>query len=224
MPWRCAAGAAKSVRSDMVNADAIIAERALAVRYAPADRRAALAALFALDARLRAIALAAREPVIGLMRLTWWREALASLDTAPAPAEPLLRELERVVRPHVTGAALARLTDGWELLLDGDVDWAEVARERAWLFRLAEEVLGASDARVPVVGEAWARADLALSWPAAGRSEPGVLDAAYAAPWPRALRALSALGLLVRVDAEAKSAAGSPRRVARLLAHRLTGR
>lgn len=206
----------------MVNDEARNAERALAIGYAPADRREALWALFALDARLRAIALAAREPMIGLMRLTWWREALERLDRAPAPAEPLLRELERVVRPFVMGATLAGLTDAWELLLE-EPDWAAVARARAGVFGIAADMLGASDPRVERVGEAWARVDLARDWPA-GSPDPALLAGAYRTPWPRALRPLGALGLLARADMEAKSRPGSPARVARLLAHRLTGR
>lgn len=207
----------------MVNDDARNAERALAIGYAPADRRAALAALFALDARLRAITLAAREPMIGLMRLTWWREALERLDTAPAPAEPLLRELARAVVPLSTGAALARLTDGWERLLEGDHDWGAVAHARGELFALAQAVLGDGDPRVPAVGEAWARIDLARDWPA-GEPDRALLAEAYRTGWSRALRPLGALGLLARADMDAKSPPGSPSRVARLLAHRLTGR
>ena len=42
------------------------------------------------------------------MRLAWWREALQRLDTAPAPGEPVLRELAAAVLPlGVTGTALA---------------------------------------------------------------------------------------------------------------------
>lgn len=68
-------------------------ERALAVRYAPLDAQPGMAALLALDERLGAILRSTREPLIGQMRLTWWHEALAALDTASAPAEPLLSTL-----------------------------------------------------------------------------------------------------------------------------------
>ncbi|WP_217429729.1 squalene/phytoene synthase family protein, partial [Sphingomonas bacterium] len=141
----------------MVSNEARNAERALAIGYAPVERRAALRALFALDARLRAIALAARDPTIGLMRLTWWRDALERLDGAPAPAEPLLRSLASDLVPEVTGAALADLTEAWDALLSGE---GEVARGEA-LFRLAARVLGVDDPRVGPVGEAWGRVDLA---------------------------------------------------------------
>ena len=204
------------------------AERALALRYAPAEARAALAVLFALDARLRAITLAARDPMIGLMRLTWWREALEALDVAPPPAEPLLRALAAdALTCGVSGAALARLTAGWEVLLDGQPDgqpdWPEVARERAWLFRLAQDVLGRTDPRAGQVGLFWSRVDLALDWPA-GSPMLAALDSAYRTPWPAVLRPLGALGLLARLDAAGRGRPGDPRRVGRLLIHRLTGR
>lgn len=200
-------------------------ELALALSYAAPDRRAALAALFALDRRLRRIALAARDPTIGLMRLTWWGEALAALDAKPAPAEPLLRTLAAEVLPAgVSGAALAQLVESWDLLLEGGDDWSAVARERAGLFRLAAALLGASDARVAAVGEAWARVDLARDWPAAGLPQVAALRNEYRQPWPRALRPLGALGLLARFDAAGRVQPGDPRRVGRLLWHRLTGR
>lgn len=199
-------------------------ERTLALGYAPAERRVALTALFALDGRLRAIARAAREPLIGLMRLTWWREALERLDGAPAPAEPLLRSLAAEVLPlGITGAALARLTGAWERVVEGEVDWGAVAVERAVLFELAADLLGRHDARVAPAGAAWALTDLMRDWPEAARPAASAFDL-YGTAWPVPLRPLGALGLLARSDLETKSPPGSPRRVLRLLAHRVTGR
>ena len=207
------------------------AEQALALSYAPADRRAALLALFALDDRLRDIVVRAREPVIGAMRLTWWADALEKLDTAPPPGEPVLAGVASLVLPcGVTGAALARLVDGWERLLDpDDFDPVAFADERGGrLFAAAAQVLGGEDGRFGAVGEGWALADLAAGWPAlageARRLAAERLAGAYRRPWPRALRAMGALGLLARFDLAGGTGPGSPRRVARLLAHRLTGR
>lgn len=206
-------------------------ERALALSYAPADRRAGLLALFALDDRLRGIVVRAREPVIGAMRLTWWADALEKLDAASPPAEPVLTGVASLALPFgVTGAALAGMVDGWERWLDpDDFDPAAYAADRGGrLFAAAARVLGGEDERVAAVGEAWVLADLAAAWPAlageARRLGAERLAGAYRRPWPRALRALGALGLLARFDVAGGSEAGSPRRVARLLAHRLTGR
>ncbi|MEZ5895574.1 MAG: squalene/phytoene synthase family protein [Parvularculaceae bacterium] len=48
---------------------------ALALPYAPADRRARLAALFALIHEIRRIPASVSEPPLGEIRLQWWREA-----------------------------------------------------------------------------------------------------------------------------------------------------
>ena len=205
-------------------------ERALALGYAPAPARVALATLFGLDARLRHIALVARDPTIGLMRLTWWGDSLERLDSSPPPAEPLLRALAGEVLPHgVKGAALAGLVDGWMRLLEGEPDLAAFAAERGGrLFALAAGLLGAADARVERVGEGWALVDLAAGWPSLASparvlARPA-LAGGFATSWPGPLRPLGALALLARSDLDAIARPGSPRRVARLLAHRLTGR
>lgn len=214
----------------MTDEAVVQAEYRLALGYAPAAARPGVATLFALDARLRHIALVARDPTIGLMRLTWWADALTRLDAAPVPAEPLLRALARdVPESGVSGAALAGLVDGWFRILDGEADLAAYAAERgAGLFALAARLLGAQDARAAQVGEGWVLADLARGWPAL--ADPARVMArrrlagCYERRWPTALRPLGALGLLARSDLDPKNRPGSPRRIARLLAHRLTGR
>lgn len=220
----------QSSMSPVNDAVTIDPERALALGYAPASARAALVTLFALDARLRRIALVARDPMIGMMRLTWWSDALERLDASLPPAEPLLQALARAVLPvGVTGAALAGLVDGWLRLLEGDSDLSAFAAERGGrLFALAAVLLGSADARVERVGEGWALVDLGAGWPSLAAqarllARPA-LAGAFATPWPRRLRPLGALGLLARSDLDAIGRPGSPRRVARLLAHRLTGR
>jgi phytoene synthase len=220
----------------MVNAgvtSAATAERALALGYAPAAKREGLAALFALDATLGQVVRGTREPLVGQMRLTWWRDALTALDERPPPAQPVLVAIATQVQPHgVNGATLATMTQGWEQLfaepLDADA-MAAHARERGGvLFAAAERLLGGHRPDVAVVGEGWALADLGagLRDPAAAdmaRDLAGKrLDGAARGRWPRALRPLGALALLARDDL-AGGTAGSPRRISRVLAHRLTG-
>jgi phytoene synthase len=212
-------------------------ERALAVAYAPPGKRAALAALFALDERFGGIVSSTHEPMIGLMRLAWWREALEKLDRAPAPAEPLLGLLaDRVLPNGVTGGALAPIEDGWAALIDGEPDADAVARhgrERGGnLFRAAAVLLGADDSRLATAGEVWALADLGHR-----HSNGAVRDmarkrakelAAELSPggWARIARPLAALFVLARRDAAAATlrVQGSPARLLRMLALRLTGR
>ena len=210
------------------------AERALALGYAPAAARAGLAALFALDATLGGILKTTREPVVGQMRLTWWYEALGRLDSAPPPAEPVLRALASAVVPRVAGSALARIAEGWEALLELPLDDAAVGRfaegRGGALFAAAARILEVEDPRIGAAGEGWALADLAgrLSDPArasliATRARAR-LDVALTGRWPRRARALGALAVLARADvAPTRRPPGSPARVGRLLLHRLVG-
>jgi phytoene synthase len=210
-------------------------EHALALSYAPHSTAPALAALFALDDTLAAILRSTREPLIGQMRLTWWYEALGRLDTAPAPAEPVLVALQNDVLPMgVSGAMLATLTDGWDVLLEPMLDAAAIkrfGRDRGRrLFDLAAVIVSVSDDRVGPAGEGWALADLSLRLTETSGRELArlraseVLDRALQGRWPTSARALGALAVSARFDLMSKPAApGSPKRVARLAWHRLTG-
>jgi phytoene synthase len=209
-------------------------ERALAVAYAPQGTRAALTTLFALDERMGTIVATTTEPMIGLMRLAWWREALEKLDKEPAPAEPLLRDIAAHILPHgVLGATLGAIEDGWAALLEEEPDVARHGRERGrWLFIAASAILDAHDERLRTAGEGWALADLAHrhSAPevrtAARRRARTILDALPHDRWLRAARPLAMLLILAHGDvaSDAPRRQGSPRRIARMLALRLTGR
>ncbi|MGV3731429.1 MAG: hypothetical protein ACO1NN_11810 [Sphingopyxis sp.] len=62
----------------------------------PRERRAAMAALWGLAARLTKLLLDAREPLIGQIKLAWWRDMMAMLASDPAAlpkGEPLLADL-----------------------------------------------------------------------------------------------------------------------------------
>lgn len=215
-------------------------ELALAIGYAPSASRPALQALFDLDSALAVILSTTREPLVGQMRLTWWHEALTRLDTAPAPAEPVLAALAAMVLPRgVGGAGLATMIDGWEELLDDLTNEEAMARfaERrgAGLFGMAGTVLGAADADpLTAAGAGWALVDLARHVRERGTAEKALamarvsLDTATRHRWSRPARALGALAHLARLDAavplDQPLPVGSPRRVARLAWHRLTGR
>jgi phytoene synthase len=213
-------------------------ERALALSYAPRDRRAALAALFALDAALGQVLRTTREPMVGQMRLAWWREALTRLDSTPPPGEPVLQALASEVLPFgVNGKRLSWIVDGWEELLRTPIDVFAMQRHAvsrgARLFEMAAAICEWPDMRrVERIGRGWAFADLAvnLSDPSLVRTASSM--AAIRLPWlrprwvreptwPGPLRALSALALIERMNLEGRQGA---RRVARLAWHRLTGR
>ena len=211
-------------------------ERALAVAYAPAGLRVGLSAIFALDERFGGIVSSTSEPMIGLMRLAWWREALEKLDPDTAPAEPLLGLIaDKVLSRGVTGGALAAIEDGWTALLDGEPDADAIARhgrERGRnLFLAAADLLGADDQRLSTAGEAWALTDLGFRHSNGQVRETALARAnALAASlpagrWRLAARPLAALFVLARKDARTgRRTQARPDRLLRMLALRFTGR
>ena len=216
-------------------------ERALVATYAPDDRRMALLSLLALDDVLADVPRTTNEPALGQMRLVWWRDALIALETAPAPAQPVLRALEREVLPHgVNGLRLGDIAEGWAVLVENDELDEDAMRDYARgrggaLFECAGVALGDPEgAPLAQAGAGWALADLARNLSdraaaerAAGLARP-MLDVAVKRRWPVALRALGALTHLAWLDLKTgwdqPIAPGSPRRVARLAWHRMSGR
>jgi len=215
-------------------------ERALILVYAPMRSRAALAALLALDDALAQLLRSTSQPAVGQLRLAWWREALARLDTQPAPAEPVLQGLATHLLPlGVTGASLVPVVHGWEVLIEEDALDADALRRfgegRGALFEAAGRALGAG-AGDPLTeaGRGWALADLARNLEG---TEEAARARALAAPlletaarhkWSRNGRALGALAHRARLDLMlapgTPAPVGAPRRVMRLFWHRLTGR
>jgi phytoene synthase len=213
-------------------------ERVLALSYAGA-RRAALAALLALDDALAKLLRTTSEPALGQMRLAWWREALERLDYAPAPAEPVLRTLAVEVLPRgVTGTSLVPIVHGWEVLVEEEhldaIALQRFGEGRGHLFVAGGAALGAEGDPLAEAGRGWALADLArnLGAPAeaaeARAQADRLLSSALGRRWSRQGRALGALAHLARLDLALPAGApvpiGSPARVGRLLWHRLTGR
>jgi phytoene synthase len=69
-------------------------DRWLASRFAPADARARLIALYAVNYEIARTAEVVREAALGDIRLEWWRSALMEMETgAPARDHPALRAL-----------------------------------------------------------------------------------------------------------------------------------
>jgi phytoene synthase len=208
-------------------------DRVLALSYVPAARRSALDALFGLDAALGAVLAGGREAMLSRIRLAWWREALEKLDREKAPAEPVLQALAaHVVPAGVTGADLAGMEEGWAILLSDyaltreDLD-LYAKRRGGLLFAFAARLLGGEG---EAGGEAWALVDLARH-SANAPDRDAALAAARARPapprLPARLRPLGMLAALARRDAEPRrphwEPQGAPKRMLRMLAHRLSG-
>jgi len=81
------------------------ADLGLALTYVAPRDRGALAALFAIDRAMGDVVRSTKEPMLGPIRLAWWRERLEELDEgASAPAEPRLQAVARELIPRgVTG-------------------------------------------------------------------------------------------------------------------------
>ncbi|WP_419815137.1 squalene/phytoene synthase family protein [Glacieibacterium sp.] len=176
-------------------------ERWLAVQYAPAAVRPALLALHALDLELAKVVDTTTEPMLGEIRLAWWRERLEGLDKGQVPAQPVLQALATEVLPRgVTGAVLAGFEDAWLLRLGGDEVAAAQGRGRA-LFAAMAVLLGGDPVAAGALGETWAAGD------AARYGLDGVaLAPARAATALRPLAGLAALG----ARDHARAAAGLP--------------
>ena len=210
-------------------------DRYLATLYAPAAIRPALFALHALDLELAEVVRTTTEPMLGQIRLAWWREQLQSLDAGARPPQPTLAALASEVLPRgVGGTALEPLENANLALLDEDLDAYATARailfEAAVLLLVAEPDQALSDT-ARTIGSGWAIADAARH----GHAPLTVhLDQAAAALAPRRLpaaaRPILALGALALIDVAALRAGqplsprGTPGRQARLLWSIMTGR
>lgn len=214
------------------------ADLTLALSYVPARQRRAVEALFQIDAAMADVVRTSSQPMLGAIRLAWWRERLEGLDAGEVPAEPRLRAAAAELLPRgLPGRELAGLESGWLRLFD-DFPWglqvAEAIRFRGrLLFGLGASLLGERTSDIEAAGEVWALADAARHCSDAGsraflvrqaltlsRELKGVKFAA-------ALRPLSMLAAVAIRDSERGEpfeVQGTPRRAAAMLRHRMTGR
>lgn len=115
-------------------------DRFLATLYAPAAVRSALFALHALDLELAEVARTTTEPMLGQIRLAWWREQLQALDKGTPSPQPVLADVAGHLLPAgISGASLEPLEDANLALLDGDID--AYAGARSLLFEVALRLL-----------------------------------------------------------------------------------
>lgn len=127
--------------------------------FAPAGKREALFALYAFNYEIARVRETVREPMLGQIRLQWWREAVdAAYGDAPPRRHEVVEPLTAAIRTHRLGRAeFARLIDARERDLDEAppptlqalADYAEGTSEP--VIRLA---LGILDAAVPAAVDA----------------------------------------------------------------------
>ena len=215
------------------------ADIGLALTYAPLPNRGALAALFSLDRAMGDVVRTTKEPLLGPIRLAWWRERLEELDDdGTAPAEPRLQQAAAELIPRgVTGRELAALESGWLRMFD-PFPWTVQTSEAIWfrgnlLFGLGARVVGRADARIQGAGGLWTLVDAArhCSDP---QSRAMLVEQARSfarglagVRFPGLLRPLSTLTVLAIRDCrrgEPFEREGTPGRAAAMLRHRFSGR
>jgi phytoene synthase len=143
-------------------------DRYLTTLFAPADRRGALIALYAFNFEVAKTREIVREPLLGRIRLQWWREAIDEIYRGATPRHhEVVEPLATAIRAHdLTRYHFDRLIDARESDL-ADEPPADLAALEAYaedsaarLVRLALEILDAHDAAAEAaarhVGIAWA--------------------------------------------------------------------
>jgi len=215
------------------------ADLGLALTYVPLRDRGALAAIFAIDRAMGDVVRSTKEPMLGPIRLAWWRERLEELDeSGRAPAEPRLQAVERELLPRgISGQALAGLEGGWLRLFD-PFPWTTETSEATWfrgnlLFGLGARVLGRSDERIQSAGGLWALVDAARHC-SDMESRRMLIEQACKfgralgrTPFPPLLRPLSMLAALAIRDCKRREPfepEGAPGRALAMIRHRLGGR
>lgn len=81
-------------------------DRFLTALFAPAARREALFALYALNVALSRIGETVSQPMLGEIRLQWWRESLDGIYAGTPRREPVVEALAATVAPHNPPRAL----------------------------------------------------------------------------------------------------------------------
>ena len=229
---------------DPLDLDAVVRradpDRWLATRFIgdPAAR-AEVVALYAFNDELARVAPAVSNPLLGEIRLAWWRERLEELDGgAHAPAEPRLRAAAELLLPRgVRGRDLAALEAGWVRMFD-PFPWDVGTSEAIWfrgrlLFALAAKLLGRTGDDIEEAGGLWALADAARHC-SDSMSRTMLIGQGHAFArglarlrFASALRPLSMLAAIAARDCQRGDPfepEATPRRAAAMLRHRLTGR
>ncbi|MGH6885694.1 MAG: phytoene/squalene synthase family protein [Geminicoccales bacterium] len=106
-------------------------DRYLATLFAPPEAREALFALYAFDHEIAKVRHVVREPMAGLVRFQWWRDALDGIEAGKPLAHPVVAALQAhrapfaPLRPRLDAAIDAREL---ELSADPPADLATLER------------------------------------------------------------------------------------------------
>lgn len=183
--------------------DTLTPEAELALAWSPPMVRGALTMALMLDRRLARIVARTTEPMLGQMRLAWWRDALAK----PVGERPRGDVVLDGLGAHWAGreAALIAMVDGWEVLVTADVfgpaQIATFGQQRGAFFgALVNDCTPAQADRVEAAAFRWALADAATAVSDAGERtqliEAGLARDGGVGRMPKPLRGLAVLDAL----------------------------
>ena len=136
-------------------------DRYLTALFAAGERREALFALYAFNLEIARTREAVSEPMMGLIRLQWWRDGLAEIGQGTIRAHEVVRPLAGTIADHGLSLPLfERLIAARERDLDPEppADLASLvayARESSGILtELALEILGKPSAELREAGQA----------------------------------------------------------------------
>lgn len=191
--------------------DPLPPEAELALAWTAPKVRVALSMAFQLDRRLARIVGQTQEPMLGQMRLAWWREALGKPVAERPRGDAVLDGIGREWAGRE--AFLVQMVDGWEVLVTaqslGVAEAEAFAAGRGAFF--AGLACDAAPARAAAAGRRWALADAAAK--VSDPAERAVLVAtgqALAASGGRLARALGGLAVLEALAVRALARGGRP--------------
>ena len=172
------------------------AER-ISMRYTSREFRAKLSTVFALDRRLGQLVAQTSEPMLGQMRLAWWRDVLAQPSDARPSGDNVLDAIGRYWDREENG--LVQLVDGWEHMLSEPPLASQAAQ--AFIAGRIEAVAAISDTKdVRLVARRWACADATAHTAQEDERQTfiklGLEDADQKIALPKSLRGLSVLNAL----------------------------
>lgn len=152
-------------------------DRFLTALFAPAARREALFALYALNIALSRIGETVSQPMLGEIRLQWWRESLDGIYAGTPRREPVVEALAATVAPHAPPRALfdalidSRSRDLYEetpadlVALEAYAEGTAASLTRLALLCLEDGEEGAGQEAARHVGIAWALIGLVRALP-----------------------------------------------------------
>ena len=198
-------------------------DRYLTALFAPADRREALFALYAFNHEIAKTRETVSEPLLGRIRLQWWREAVADIYAGRTRRHEVVEPLARAVDAYdLPRMPFDRLIDARELDL-ADAPPATLEALDAYaeatgggVVELALHALGAADPAALTagreVGIAWALTGLARAVPFHARARRQYLPEAVMAAARADSRDLFALRPTAPLAEAVRSIADAARR------------